>query len=307
MHKLNLLGSSVLATVLLIGCSTSKQQSEEPDNSIVAKGAELKLVSDQFKFTEGPASDKTGNVYFTDQPNDAIWLWTPNGKLEKFLDSAGRSNGLYIDDQGYLLAAADLDNELWKINLDDKSHEVVLKGWQGMKYNGPNDMWLDAKGGIYFTDPFYKRSYWADTSMQQPNCKLFYLPTGADTPIVQDSTMIRPNGIIGTPDQKYLYVADNTGKQLFKYQISANGQLVNKQLFADTGSDGMTIDNQGNVYVTGDGVTVYDSTGVQIHHIPIDRSWTANVTFGGPDQDILFITAMNSVFTLKMNVKGVRW
>lgn len=308
MLKLRVLGASVFMATILVSCSSGKKESSiEETNSIVAAGATLQTVSDQFKFTEGPASDKNGNVYFTDQPNDDIWKWSPDGALEKFMDSTGRSNGLYVDDQGYLLAAADLDNELWRINLQTKEHEVLLKGWQGMKYNGPNDMWLDDKGGIYFTDPFYKRHYWADTSMQQASCKVFYLPPGADEPIMQDSTLIRPNGIIGTPDQKFLYVADNTGKKLYRYEISATGGLNHKKLFADTGSDGMTVDNLGNVYITGDGVTVYDSTGVQIHHIPIDRSWTANVTFGGPDQDILFITAMNSVFTLKMNVHGVRW
>lgn len=292
-----------LLVLIIISCSNPKEQTK----SIVAEGAELQLVADQFKFTEGPASDREGNVYFTDQPNDAIWKWSPSDGLTLFMDSSGRANGLYVDDQGYLLACADEANELWRINLADKTHEVLLKGWKGMKYNGPNDLWLDAKGGIYFTDPFYKRVYWKDTSMQQSNCKVFYLPPGDTTPIVQDSTLIRPNGIIGSPDQKYLYVADNTGKKLYQYHIGLDGQLENKRLFADTGSDGMTIDNQGNIYVTGDGVTVYDDLGIKIHHIPVDRSWTANVTFGGPDQDILFITAMNSVFTLKMNVKGVRW
>ena len=308
MRKMHTLGLIAFSALVAVNCSSPKKEAvEEETNGIVAAGAELQTVSDQFKFTEGPASDKEGNVYFTDQPNDDIWKWSPDGSLVKFMDTTGRSNGLYIDDEGYLLAAADQDNELWKINLQDKSHQVLLKGWQGMKYNGPNDMWLDKKGGIYFTDPLYKRVYWTDTLYEQTTCNVFYLPPGADTPIVQDTTLIRPNGIIGTPDQKYLYVADNTGKKLYRYEIGADGNLQNKMLFADTGSDGMTIDNEGNIYITGDGVTVYNSSGEKIHHIPIDRSWTANVTFGGPDQDILFITAMNSVFTLKMNVHGVRW
>ncbi|MEQ8470385.1 MAG: SMP-30/gluconolactonase/LRE family protein [Marinoscillum sp.] len=292
---------------LIIACGPKKAAEVENTSPVIADDAELQQVSDQFKFTEGPASDKAGNVYFTDQPNDKIWKWAPNGELTVFMDSTGRSNGLYIDHSGKLLACADLDNELWKINMEDKSYEVMLKGFEDEKYNGPNDMWLDAKGGIYFTDPFYKRWYWADTSQQQSNCKVFYLPAGAEQPIVLDTTLIRPNGIIGTPDQSKLYVADNTGKKIFVYQIDSAGALSNKKLFADMGSDGMTVDNEGNIYVTGDGVTVFDSTGVQIEHIPVNESWTANVTFGGPDQDILFITAMKSVYTLKMKVKGVRW
>lgn len=308
MRKFHAIGLIALSAIMAVHCSSTKKEAPvEETSGIVAPGAELQTVSDQFKFTEGPASDKKGNVYFTDQPNDDIWKWSPVSGLEKFMDTTGRSNGLYIDDEGFLISAADEKNELWKINLEDKSHEVLLNNWKGMRFNGPNDMWTDNKGGIYFTDPLYKRVYWTDTTIEQSTCNVFYLPPGADTAIMQDSTMIRPNGIIGTPDQKYLYVADNTGKKLYRFEIAADGNLINKKLFADTGSDGMTIDNQGNIYTTGDGVTVYDSTGVKIHHIPIDRSWTANVTFGGPDQDILFITAMNSVFTLKMNVHGVRW
>lgn len=296
--------------LLVFLCACSGKPSGESSGSaspIIADGAELTQVSDQFKFTEGPASDEEGNIYFTDQPNNKIWKWSPSGEITLFMDSAGRSNGLYIDHQGSLLACADLDNELWRINRKDKSYEVVLKGFEGEKYNGPNDMWLDAKGGIYFTDPFYKRWYWADTSQQQSNCKVFYLPAGAEKPVVLDTTLIRPNGIIGTPNQSKLYVADNTGKKIYQYKIVGDGVLADKQVFADMGSDGMTIDNQGNIYVTGDGVTAFDSTGVQIEHIPINESWTANVTFGGSDQDILFITAMRSVYTLKMKVKGVRW
>lgn len=297
----------LLLITILFACGGQKPAETAYVSPIIADGAELKRVSDQFKFTEGPASDQAGNVYFTDQPNNKIWKWAPNGELTVFMDSTGRSNGLYIDHDGNLLACADLDNELWRINMEDKSYEVMLKGFEGEKYNGPNDMWLDAQGGIYFTDPFYKRWYWADTSQQQSNCKVFYLPAGAEQPIVLDTTLIRPNGIIGTPDQSKLYVADNTGKKIYVYQIDSAGVLSNKQLFVDMGSDGMTVDNQGNIYVTGDGVTVFDSTGVQIEHISINESWTANVTFGGPDQDMLFITAMKSVYTLQMKVKGVRW
>ena len=115
---------------------------------------------------------------------------------------------------------------------------------------------------------------------------------------------VLPNGIIGTPDGKTTYVADVGDQKTYSYPIHENGKLGERKLFTAMGSDGMTLDNNGNVYLTGDGVTVFNSSGEQIEHIPVKEEWTANVTFGGPDQDILFITAKGSVYTLKMNVHG---
>ena len=117
----------------------------------------------------------------------------------------------------------------------------------------------------------------------------------------------QPNGIIGTPDDRTLYIADNGDKKTYSFTIADDSSLTNRTLFADMGSDGMTIDDQGNVYLTGDGVTVFDKTGKQIAHIEVPEKWTANITFGGPDQKTLFITASKSVYTLQMNVRGVRW
>ncbi len=116
-----------------------------------------------------------------------------------------------------------------------------------------------------------------------------------------------PKGIIGTEDGSTLYIADIGDKKTYSYTIEADGTLNNRQLFTRMGSDGMTIDNQGNVYLTGAGVFVFDSKGNQIEHIDTGADWTANVTFGGREQNILFITASKAVYTLKMNVEGVRW
>ena len=123
--------------------------------------------------------------------------------------------------------------------------------------------------------------------------------------IVADD-LVQPNGIVGTPDGKMIYIADIGDKKTYRFTILENGDLSNKTLFTEVGSDGMTIDNKGNVYLTGNGVTVFNKKGEEILQIPVPQKWTANVTFGGPDQSILFITAMNSVYTLEMNVHGVR-
>lgn len=275
------------------------------NDSIIEDGAKLTLISDDFSFTEGPASDRKGDVYFTDQPNNRIYRWSEKNGISLYLDSAGRSNGLFVDDQGNLLACADLDNELWKVTAD-KSPAVLVKGFKGEKLNGPNDLWLAADGGIYFTDPFYLRSYWTDTSMMQRAKRVFYLAPGEEFPRVEDSTLVQPNGIIGTSNGK-LYVADIHGGKTYEYRIGNDGNLVEKKEFVSMGSDGMTVDDQGNVYLTGDGVTVFDSLGNQIEHIAVPEKWTANVTFGGKDQQTLFITASKSVYTLRMNVRGTRW
>lgn len=275
----------------------------EQDESLIANGATLQLISSQFKFTEGPAVDKVGNVFFTDQPNDKIWKYGLDGKLSVFLEKSGRSNGLYFDHDGNLLACADENNQLWCIS-PKKKIRVLLKDYGGQRLNGPNDLWVDTKGGIYFTDPYYKRPYWEGEGTHIKEQNVYYLPKGKNEPVVVDSNIVKPNGIIGTPDGKYLYVADIGDNKTYKYEIDDNGKLINRQLFVSKGSDGMTIDNRGNIYLTGDGVTVFNSKGNQIAHIPVPAKWTANICFGGKERNKLFITASESVFTLDMVVKG---
>jgi gluconolactonase len=130
-------------------------------------------------------------------------------------------------------------------------------------------------------------------------------PQGEISIVVDD--LVQPNGIIGTPDGKTLYIADIGANKTYSYKINRDGSLSDKKLFTELGSDGMTIDNRGNVYLTGNGVTVFDKSGNKIQHIPIDKDWTANVTFGGKNQQTLFITAQQALYSLEMNVKGVRW
>ena len=271
-------------------------------SSIVAEDAKLIKIADHFDFTEGPAVDSRGNVYFTDQPNDQILKWSVDGELEIFLTPSGRSNGLYFDAEDNLYACADALGQLWKIDAD-KNIEVLLKDFQGKRLNGPNDLWIDAKGGIYFTDPFYQRPYWKHNAPYLSSNDVYYLsPTGVVSTVA--TGLEQPNGIIGTPDGSLLYVADIDGQMTYSYQIEADGSLSNQKRFVAMGSDGMTLDEQGNVYLTGDGVSVFDATGKKIEHIKIDEPWTANVTFAGPDRDILFITASKAIYQLKMEVRG---
>ncbi len=297
-----LLRSFAALPFFLYGIACSAQS-----NGVIAEGATLVKVSDRFIFTEGPASDKEGNVYFTDQPNNKILKWNAvdNG-ITTFKEPAGRANGLYIDQSGHILAAADEKNELWRIDLDGHV-DTLLTHFDEQKLNGPNDLWVAINGGIYFTDPYYQRPYWERSAPEIKEKRVYYISPDLKSITIAAQNFVQPNGIIGTPDGKTLYIADIGDKKTYSYIINEDGTLSNRTLFTDMGSDGMTLDHQGNLYLTGDGVTVFNPQGEELQHIPIDEDWTANVTFGGQNQDILFITAMGSVYTLQMNVSGVRY
>ena len=293
----------ILSIALIMITCTGKSQD---NSSIIAPGAVVEMLADGFSFTEGPAVDRHGNVYFTDQPNDKIFVWTVEGKLSEFLAETGRANGTYFDQAGNLLTCSDMDNQLWRIDMNGQI-TVLVSDYNGNKLNGPNDLWIHPGGGIYFTDPLYKRPYWTrNPDMEQDGEHVYYLAPGAVQPTRVDDMLVKPNGIIGTPDGKKLYVADIGDSKTYVYDIQVDGSLSNRQLFAPMGSDGMTIDERGNIYLTGRGVTVFNPNGEQIEHIPIEAGWTANVCFGGKDMDVLFITASQFLYGLKMNVKGVR-
>lgn len=281
------------------------QQSEEKNHNLIAKGAILTKLSDQYSFTEGPAVDQKGNIYFTDQPNNRIMKWSVNGELSIFMENAGRANGLYFDHAGNLLACADEKNEIWKID-QNKNYTVLVNNFEGKRLNGPNDLWVDPKGGIYFTDPFYQRDYWKHTSKEIEKECVYYLSPDKSKISNVDNELVKPNGIIGTSDGKTLYVADIAANKTYSYTINSDGSLGKKKLFTESGSDGMTRDESGNIYLTGKGVTVFNTKGEKIAHIDVPEPWTANVCFGGKKRKTLFITASKSVYTIEMNVRGMK-
>lgn len=292
--------------VLVAGHLTGYSQSPaNKQSTIIAKGAVVQKAGGGYSFTEGPAVDPDGNVFFTDQPNDRILKWSTDGNISVYMEGAGRSNGLYFDNDGNLLSCADLNNELWLID-KSKKVTVLVKDFEGKKLNGPNDLWVDPNGGIYFTDPFYKRDYWSRTGKEIEKENVYFLSPDGKSLTVAATDFVRPNGIVGSADGKTLYVADINERKTYSFKIGPGGALSDRKLFAEMGSDGMTTDNKGNVYLTGKGVTVFDASGKQIEHINIEEPWTANVCFGGKGQKTLFITASKSVYTLKMKVKGVR-
>lgn len=295
-----LVSLTIVLTLLGSGLSVAPCQAQK----VTRAGAELQLVAEGYRFTEGPAVDAEGNVFFTDQPNDRILRWTLDGNVETWLQPAGRSNGLFFDRAGNLIACADGRNELWRI-AKDKTHQVLVRDFQQQTLNGPNDVWVVPDGTCYLTDPFYKRAYW-DPPRDQPELpkRVYRLAADGHTLTIAAEGFDQPNGIIGDNRKSLLYVADIGRKRTYRYRIQADGTLAERETFCEMGSDGMTIDREGNLYLTGRGVTVFNPGGEKIQEIAVPERWTANVCFAGPERNLLFITASDSVYTIEMRTRG---
>lgn len=289
--------------IVLLGLAGLVPVSWSKAESVVAPGAKLEKLAGDFQFTEGPTCDQHGNLFFVDQPNNRIMEWSADGKISTFLQPSGRANGMCFAANGHLIACADERNELWSI-APDKTVTVLVKDFQGKYLNGPNDVWIAPDGAMYLTDPFYRREWWDHSTMALTNEEVYLLAPGRKDLTRVTDDLRKPNGITGTPDGKTLYVADIGAGRTWRYDIQADGSLTNKTLFCAKGSDGMTIDAAGDLYLTGRGVMVFDRTGKQIEHIEVPESWTANVCFGGPDHKTLFITASKSLYSIRLRISG---
>ncbi len=283
---------------------------------VIEAGAKPVKLAEGFAFTEGCTSDASGNVFFVDQPQSQILKWTfdgeevrgkfSGGKLSTFLEPSGHSNGMSFDGAGNLIACADLHNEVWSI-APDKRVKVLVRGYEGKLLNGPNDVWVRPDGGLYLSDPLYPRDWWK--GLREPTVQVggefvFYVDarTGEVRPVVTD--LVKPNGIIGTPDGKTLYVSDIRGKRTWRYRMEADGSLSDKRLFCEEESDGMTMDEAGNVYVTNKGVSIYSPQGQRLERVDMP-AWVGNTCFGGADMRTLFMAASKEIYALRMTLRGV--
>ncbi len=263
-------------------------------------GAKPAKVADGFTFTEGPTADKDGNVYFTDQPSDRILKWSVDGKLTPFVEKSGRANGLCFDTDGKLWACSDEKNELRRYDVATKEFTVVVKDHGGKLLNGPNDVWVGPTGVAYFTDPFYKRKWWTRGAEEQDRRGVYVVSANGEVTRAEGDYK-QPNGVVGSPDGKTLYVADIAGKQTFAYDIKPDGALANRRKFCDAGSDGMTVDADGNVYLTGEAVTVYSPAGKKVGELAVPER-PSNLCFGGKDGKTLFVTARTGLYAVPMRV-----
>lgn len=288
---------------LLVGLLAMSALPAADPVSPFAKDAKVEKLAGGFKFTEGCKPDKDGNVYFTDQPNDRIHLWSVDGKLSTFMEPAGRSNGLFIDAKGTLWACADEKNELWTIDVKTKEKTVVVKDYGGKLLNAPNDVWVGPDGSAYFTDPMYKRDYWKRDGKEQQDARAAYHlnPKGELKRV--EGAFKQPNGITGSLDGKTLYVSDINDRKTYSYTIGEGGVPKDRKLFCEAGSDGMTVDADGNVYLTSGSVLVFDKAGKKVAELAVPEG-PANVCFGGKEFKTLFITARTGLYSVPTNVKG---
>lgn len=267
-------------------------------SELVAPGAKVELLAGGFMFTEGPACDAEGNVYFTDIPNERIHKWSIDGKLTTFRENSGKANGLYFDREGNLLACEGGNRRLTSISPGGKV-TVLADGFQGKKLNSPNDLWVDPKGGVYFSDPRYGQ----EDGLEQDGFQVYYLPPNRKELVRVIGDLVKPNGVLGAADGKTLYVADAGGGKTYAYRIQPDGSLTDRKLAAPVGADGMTLDERGNLYLARNVVHVYSPEGKAITTIEVPEP-PANVCFGGKDRKTLFITARKGLYAVRMNVRG---
>lgn len=292
---------------------------------LAKKCAELEEFGTGFRFTEGPAVDHFGNVFFTDQPNNRIHFWDwKTGDISVFLDETGRANGMTFDRFGKLLTASDMNGEIWSIDTRTGEHTVIVDNFEGNLLNGPNDIWEAPNGALYITDALVYRDWWDEDDPRRGGSQVgggyVYRLSPDRTTLTRVAGMeqdqsdtggnlrIQPNGIVGSADGRTLYIGYIFPREIWAYDIGRDGSLSNPRKFADSHSDGMTIDQKGNVYVTTreEGVTAFSPSGDRVFNVPSGRFWTGNVAFAGPNRKTLFVTAADGVFGLDMQVRGLR-
>lgn len=291
----------LLLFILLCLFSCQSKQVKEATEAFIL--SDVEKLATGFSWAEGPAADAQGNVYFTDVPNSRIFIWTIENKLDTMRIDSGGANGLFFDKDGNLLTCEMYNGRLTSTSPNGEYMEIVGL-YNGKRFNEPNDLWIDENGGIYFTDPKYGPDV---DKLSQDGMHVYYILPKHDHVIRVVDDLEKPNGIIGTADGKRLYVTDHQAEKTYQYDIQTDGTLQNKSLFVPYGSDGMTIDTSGNVYLTTNGknaVEVFSPQGKLLHDIPLPER-VANVAFGGKNKNELYITANSSLYHVKLNAQGV--
>jgi gluconolactonase len=287
----SIFAASLFSLALLSCVSTNAEE-------LTAPGAEVEQLADGFSFTEGPARDAQGNIYFTDIPNERIHKWSLDGKLSTFRENSGRANGLFFDLSGNLLACEGGSRRVTSIAPDGQV-TVLADSYGGKKLNSPNDLWIDPKGGVYFSDP----RYGSQDGLEQDGFHVYYLSPDRKRLLRVIDNLVKPNGVLGTADGKLLYVADAGDGKTYVYRIQEGGKLADRKLIAPVGSDGMTLDEQGNLYLARNAVHVYGPDGRKLAEIDVPEA-PSNVCFGGADRRTLFITARKGLYSIRMKVTG---
>ena len=259
-----------------------------------------------FAFTEGPAADGEGNLYFTDIPNATIHKVDRAGKLFAFTKESRHSNGLMV--VGGRLLACEMDGQLVAHDLKTGERSVLIDKHNGQRFNACNDLVIDKTGGIYFTDPRFR----APEPWPQVKEAVYYLSADGKVKRLIDDR-IAPNGVILSPDEKTLYVIPSMEETMWAYAVEAPGKIGKGRVLCRTtlaegksnsGGDGLAVDTNGNLYITtGLGLQVFSPEGKQLGIIPVPEH-PANVTFGGPGNHTLFVTARKSLYAIETKATG---
>jgi len=266
--------------------------SKQPVASLIVPGEGWQLVSQGHGFTEGPAINAKGEVFFTDIPKNRIHKIGLDGKVIVFAENTGGANGLVFGPDGRLYACAKKS----VVAYDEAAKSTTLA-----EDLSPNDIVVSHKGNVYVTDPGGKKVYLINSRGEKK---------------VVDESIRQPNGVTLTPDQSLLLVADTGGQFVYSFQIQPDGTLANKQKYFDlhivdgsmqSGADGIKVDTKGNVYVATDmGLQICDQAGRVNSIIPKpQRAWLSNVCFVGPELDELLVTCGDKVYKRKTKAKGV--
>jgi len=213
------------------GAAEPKPAAPRSAKSLVAPGAKIVKLPGEYRFTEGPAVDAKGNVFFSDIPTSRTYKWSVGGKMSLWREDTGGANGLFFDKKGNLLACEGNRERLTSITPKGKV-TVLADKYKGKRFNKPNDLWIDPAGGVYFTDPVYGRY-----KVTQGGEHVYYLSPGGKvvTRVINDMT--RPNGVVGTPDGKILYVADHGAGRVYRYKINTLDLPDTSKMLAFLSSD----------------------------------------------------------------------
>jgi gluconolactonase len=300
-----ILALGTAAAVVLLA-EAAHAQSPSGIAGVVAPGVAPELVQEGFVFTEGPVGTPDGGLYFSDIRPNRIYHLDPGGKISLVREQTNGANGLALTREGDLLAAEGEGKRISRRSRDG-GVTTVTEGIAGKPFLSPNDVLVDAKGGIYITDPGPRPVVPGRTAY------VYYLPAGAKEPIVIDDQIARPNGVTLTRDGKTLIVNDTLGPTVYAYDVQPDGSVKNRRTFAqlrdipegkESGADGMALDREDRVYVTTvAGVQVFDAAGKYLGTIKVPRQ-PANAGFAGPDKRVLYITAREGLYRINMLAQG---
>ena len=275
--------------------------------SDVVPQQEAKKLAGDLQFTEGPLWHPDGYLLFSDIPADEIKKYTPGGSVETHLTPSRNSNGLTFDREGRLVACEHTGRQVSRQSAAGLM-EPVATHYDGKRLNSPNDVVVHSSGRIFFTDP----PYGIEPEQAEIGFNGVYRIDADGSVTMLGSDFGRPNGLAFSPDESVLYVDDTERRNVRVFDVQADFSLSNDRVFIDmdtseAGSpDGMKVDTEGNLYVTGaGGVWVITSDGTHLGTIAFPEL-PANVAFGGDDYQTLFVTARTGLYSVQINVPGIK-